>query len=373
MQRALRTGLLSAACVALCACTNGDGQSAQPIDGTAGAPTAGTTAQPNALAGTGAGVMGGNAGVAGEPLAGSGGQPAAGAGGAGGVSGAGAGGAPFDAGTMTADAAATPDATIDETILLPIVDPAEEGPYGVDRIDLVEGLSTHSLFVPNELALNGKHPVVIWTNGNGGTIDTLSYASFLEHVASHGFFVVADKASNGTREAEVDSQAAAIDWVLAQNALSGGQYFGRFDLDRIAVMGHSLGSLASFATASNEHVRTSIHFSGGITDNPVGFDPAWLQQMKRPAAFLCGGDDTTAGPSCEKDFAMAPVPVFYGVLAGASHIGPFISPRAGEYGRAGVAWLRWQLAGDPMFRSWFVGSDCALCTSPWTAMQRDLD
>jgi dienelactone hydrolase len=325
------------------------------------------------MAGASAGVTGGNAGTGGEPLAGVGGAPLAGTGGMSGGA-AGQGSAPLDAGSMITGDSAMPDATvIEESILPPIDDPAAAGPFGVERIDRIEGLSTHSLFVPDDVALNGKHPVAIWTNGNGGTIDTLSYASFIEHVASHGFLVVADKASNGTREAEVDSQAAAIDWVLAQNAESGGPYFERLDVSRIAVMGHSLGSLASFATASNEHVKTSIHFSGGITDNPVGFDPAWLQQMKRPAAFLCGGNDTTAGPSCEKDFAMAPVPVFYGVLAGASHIGPFTSARGGEYGRAGVAWLRWQLADDPAFRGWFVGSDCRLCASPWTAMQRDLD
>jgi dienelactone hydrolase len=307
-----------------------------------------------------AGVNAGSAGVGGQP-AGAGGMATTG----------GVGGDPplVDAGGTDA---AEPD-PIEESILPPIEDPAATGPFGVDRIDSVDGLGTHSLFVPDDVALNGKHPVVIWTNGNGGSLSTLSYASFVEHVASHGFLVIADKASNGTREAEVDSQGAAIEWVMAENARAGGSYYERIDVERIAVMGHSLGSLASFATASNDHVKTSIHFSGGITDNPVGFDPAWLSQMKRPAAFLCGGNDTTAGPSCEKDFAGAPVPVFYGVLAGASHIGPFVSARGGEYGRAGVAWLRWQLASDPEFRGWFVGSDCVLCTSPWTAMQRDLD
>jgi hypothetical protein len=67
------------------------------------------------------------------------------------------------------------------------------------------------------------------------------------------------------------------------------------------------------------------------------------------------------------DFEQAPpmLPVFYGVLQGTSHIGPFGGePRAGQYGRAGVAWLRWQLASDPMFASWFTGTDCTLCESP---------
>ncbi len=338
----------------------------------AGAGAGGVGGVPNGMAGAGAGGLGGAAGMGGQP-GGSGGMDAN----TGGMMASGGqGGVSSDAGSMMGDASDMADATVvdEPSILPPITDPAVEGPFGVDRIDTVAGLSTHSLFVPDAVALNGKHPIAIWTNGNGGTIDTLMYASFLEHVASHGFFVIADKASNGTREAEVESQGAAIEWVLAESSQSGGTYFGLLDLDRIAVMGHSLGSLASFATASNEHVRTSIHFSGGITDNPVGFDASWLQQMKKPAAFLCGENDAMAGPSCKKDFDMAPIPVFYGVLEGADHLGPFLfTPRAGEYGRAGVAWLRWQLAGDSTFEPWFVGADCVLCSSPWVADRRDLD
>ena len=64
---------------------------------------------------------------------------------------------------------------------------------------------------------------------------------------------------------------------VAENAKQGGDFFGKIDLDNIAVMGHSLGSLASFATAAqNPHVATSVHFSGGLTGNPVGFDESWL-------------------------------------------------------------------------------------------------
>jgi hypothetical protein len=126
----------------------------------------------------------------------------------------------------------------------------------------------------------------------------------------------------------------------------------------------------------NEHIASSVHFSGGLTGNPVGFDMSWLASMTKPAAFLCGGNDTSAGPACEQDFATAPamLPVFYGKLSGADHIGPFAaSPRGGEYGRAGVAWLRWQLANDATFKPYFAGSDCTLCGGEWTGVQRNLD
>jgi dienelactone hydrolase len=252
-------------------------------------------------------------------------------------------------------------------------DPAAAGPFMARYVPTAPGLDSHGLFVPSEQGLNGKNPVVVWTCGNGGTVTF--YQGFLEHLASHGFFVVADKGSSSDRLAEVQSQNDAIAWVLEQNM--SGDYSGKLDIDHIAVMGHSLGSLASFATAAmNEHVAASVHYSGGLTGNPVGFDMKWLADMTKPAAFLCGGNDTTAGPACEQDFAMAPaaLPVFYGVLRGADHIGPFGgTPRAGEYGRAGVAWLRWKLANDASYKPWFTGTDCKLCGGNWTGMQKNLD
>jgi dienelactone hydrolase len=326
-------------------------------------------------AGAGSAVVAGSAGAAGAGTAGVGAAAGTGMGGVGasGASGANAGASGAGQGGATAAGSGGASAVTGPT-LPAIDDPGANGPFTVDRVDTVSGLTSHSLFVPDAVGSHGKHPVVVWTCGNGGSVSF--YESFLDHLASHGFLVVADKASSSDRLAEVASQKAAIDWLLAENAKQGGDFSGKIDLDHIAVMGHSLGSLASFATAAqNEHVATSIHYSGGLTGNPVGFDESWLADMTKPAAFLCGGADGTAGPSCAMDFEKAPatLPVFYGVLAGASHIGPFGgTPRAGQYGRAGVAWLRWRLAGDAAFASWFVGPTCTLCASPWTAQKRNL-
>jgi dienelactone hydrolase len=369
-------GVLLPCLVAAC----GDGGGMVPSTAGTGLPSGGSAGTAmsaagasNAVAGgagasapsSGAGGMVAMGGIA-APVAGTGGQSGAsgsggdaGGGGAAGAGGGGGGGAPAVTGPT----------------LPAIDDPGGAGPFGVDRVANVSGLSDHTLFVPDDVGSHGKHPAVVWTCGNGGTV--AFYASFLEHLASHGFLVVADNASSGSdRMAEVDSQIAAIDWLIAENDKQGGEFAGKIDLDNIAVMGHSLGSLASFATAAqNAHVATSVHYSGGLTGNPVGFDESWLADMTKPAAFLCGGADSTAGPSCEMDFETAPpaLPVFYGVLGGASHIGPFgATPRAGQYGRAGVAWLRWQLAEDASFARWFVGADCTLCQSPWTAQQRNL-
>jgi dienelactone hydrolase len=338
------------------------------------APTAGSAGSLGAAAPTGAGQVSAN--KAGSPAAGAGAAGVTAAGAGDGAAAVGGGGATAAAAGSTATAGSAANGGVAASTgptLPPVDDPAGPGPFTSRQVPTADGLSSHALFVPSETGSNGKNPVVVWTCGNGGTVSF--YQGFLEHLASHGFFVVADKGSSSDRMAEVQSQNDAIAWVLQQNM--SGEYSGKLDVDHIAVMGHSLGSLASFATAAmNEHVAASVHYSGGLTGNPVGFDMSWQASMRKPAAFLCGGNDTSAGPACADDFDSAPamLPVFYGTLNGADHIGPFgTAPRGGEYGKAGVAWLRWKLANDDAYKSWFVGSDCKLCGGLWTGMARNLE
>jgi hypothetical protein len=255
--------------------------------------------------------------------------------------------------------------------LPPIDEPGEPGPFMVERVETAPGLDTASLFVPSELGKDGvKHPVVVWTNGATGGIGF--YQPFLEHITSHGFLIVADKMSGANHDPEIVMQKAGIDWVVAENERADSPYAGKLDVTKIAIMGHSLGAIASFGNADDPRLATTVHWSGGVTGNPVGVDESWINRIKHPVAFICGGSDSAAGPSCAADFTAAPddVAVYYGTLAGADHLGVFGNARGGEYGRAGVAWLRLTLAGDDSFKSWFTGDGCQFCQSPWTGMSR---
>jgi hypothetical protein len=283
------------------------------------------------------------------------------AGGVGGVAAAGSGGMPA-AGAMAAG-----------PTLPPITDPAMPGPFGFEVVATAPGLDTASLFVPAKLGENGvKHPIIVWTNGAGGTTDL--YKNLLQHFASHGFFVVADKMSGGDHNPEVTMQKAGIDWVAAEAERMDSPYFGKIDATRIAVAGHSLGSIASFASAAHPLVKASIHWSAGLTGNPVGAEESWLQGLHAPAAFFCGGAESAALPRCSGDFDNAPpsVPVFYGTVEGVTHTSTYGEPNAGQWGRAGVAWFRFALAGDESFRSWFKAPMCTLCSSPWTGKSRGI-
>jgi dienelactone hydrolase len=252
-----------------------------------------------------------------------------------------------------------------------IQDPAAAGPFSVETVATAPGLSSHTLYVPGDLGKDGvKHPIIVWTNGNGGS--TSFYEAFLRHVTSHGFFIVADKRSTSMRETEYAEQKKGIDWAVEQ--AGSGPYAGKIDPERIALMGHSMGSLSSFVNGPDPRVKTTVHWSGGLTGNPTGTDESYLAKLHAPAAFLCGGADGMAGPACANDFRDAPkeLPVFYGVLAGVGHLGVFSDRNGGQYGRVGVAWLGWKLAGQESLKEYFVGSSCKACASPWTGMSRNL-
>jgi hypothetical protein len=336
-----------------------------------GAASAGTKAQP-AAGGTPAAMSGTTPTTA--ATSGSAGTAAAAAGAmsSGSAAQAGAGGAadsiPASAGTgAAAGAGGSASSTAPgQSILPPIEDPAMPGPFGFEQVPTAEGLTTHTLFVPGKLGDGGvKHPILVWMNGATGS--TSFYQNMLEHFASHGFFVVADKMSGGNHDPEIVEQDVAIDWVLAEAARSDSPYFGKIDPERLGIAGHSLGSVGSFANTGHAAVKSSIHWSGGLTGNPVGADDSWLQLIKAPAAFLCGGAEPRALPRCSGDFDNAPagVPIFYGTIEGVGHTDVFGERNGGQWGRAAIAWWRLTLAGDESFRSWFNGPDCELCAAPW--------
>ena len=259
-------------------------------------------------------------------------------------------------------------------VLPPASDPGAKGPFSVMRLESVEGLSTHGIIAPTELGMGGiKHPVLIWINGASASFS--SYRNMLDNVAAHGFFIVSDKQSGFESAPEVEAQKAALDWVMRAATQQGGPYAGKLDTTRIAIGGHSMGSVASFGNVADPRIKTSIHMAGGLVGNPEGADESSISKLHAPTTFLCGAQDSNGLPRCKSDFAAAPpnVPLFFGVLAGVGHTDEFDKPNGGRWGRVLVAWLRWQLADEVSYAPSFVGPQCEFCKGDWTAQKKAID
>ena len=315
---------------------------------------------------------GGGAGIAGSPGTSGAGS---GTGGGAGTSGApGTGGASSSGGSGSAGAGGAAS-TADTGVFPPITDPGTKGPFTPTTVSSTGPMNGYTAFLPMELGKNGlKHPIVIW--GNGATATPSNYLTLLNHLASHGFAILA---YNTTPQGP--QMTAAIDWMIAENTRQGSTYLGKLDTTKIAAMGHSAGSLATFQIAADARLTTTMHLDGGTmaphTDN---------QNLKKPAAFICGdsgGDGLITGdlarPNCDIDFMDAMTPVWYGDVVGASHLtvatAPATDPKMAKgFLAATAAWLRWQLAADTTMKKLFVGPSCDLCSDKavWTVQQKNL-
>jgi hypothetical protein len=325
-----------------------------------------TTAGNGASAGTGGkpgGVSGSNSNGNSNSSSGSNSSGGSNAGGAGGVM------AQPDGGAMPAPTTGPFPAVSDLT---------GNGPYQSTTMSGVGPNSNYTVYLPTELAPSGaKNPIVVWMSGGGTGPDLYP---LLPHLATHGFVVVASNTIPGVGDevALGTELKAGITWALDENKRTDSMLFGKLDESKIASMGYSMGSLATFTIADDERLTTTVHISGG------NMDPSRVMNLRHPAAFFCGIPDANcsdllasncdiAGANCATDFMNATTPVFYGVF-NYGHLGILTAPYTDLITGAATGWLRWKLMGDTTLAAMFVGNDCTLCkdTMDWKIQQKGL-
>jgi hypothetical protein len=92
-----------------------------------------------------------------------------------------------------------------------------------------------------------------------------------------------------------------------------------------------------------------------------------------PTLYINGDKLDPAVINAADDFERLKVPVFFGSRRGAGHAGTYSHANGGEFANVAVAWLRWQLKGDPDSARVFTGAACSLCRdSNWTVRRKGL-
>ncbi|HVW29148.1 MAG TPA: hypothetical protein VHC69_27470 [Polyangiaceae bacterium] len=103
---------------------------------------------------------------------------------------------------------------------------------------------------------SGKIPVISWANGTCAQPE--GYGPLLRYVASYGFFVIAAN----SREVGTGKEVLhALDYAAAANMDPKSPYYGKLDLDKVGVMGHSQGGGATVTAASDSRVKAVIIFN----------------------------------------------------------------------------------------------------------------
>lgn len=371
--------------------TGGVSTGGTPSGGIGGAPTGGTPSGGTGGMTTGGTPSGGAGGTTtggtpsgGEAAGGVGGDVGTGGGepggaGAGGQSGVG-GQAGSQTGGGTGTGGGTPSGCVGDVV--PTADPTRAGPFQVaadknvgplagDLPDPIYGdeQQRFNVYRPQNLADSGYcHPILIWANGYtdnpepnpplcvvdaGANKWCGQYLPMMNHLASHGFVVVASL-STATGRGDPLPTIVGLDWILEQAEDPTSPYYHRLDTANIGQLGHSFGGMSTCMSASEPRYKALATICGTST----------LSGVHTPMLFFCGGRDTTVKCDGVRDTfrTVTDQPAIFINELNSDH-GSWVYQGAGGVSlSSAAAWFRVHLMGDTANRRFFYGANCTFCS-----------
>jgi hypothetical protein len=228
------------------------------------------------------------------------------------------------------------------------------GPFSIRRETNVGPDAAYDIVRPMQLGEEGRrHPIVSWNNGTLYPIDR--YQDLLDHWASHGFVVIG---AHTNRTAGGAVHKTAIDWLVAENARAGSEYYGRLDVTMIGAAGHSQGGGASITAGADVPGPAGI-----VTTMPLmpisSFERPQLAQHAASMLLVSATEDDRANGVANQ--AISDVTT---ELVDAQFVGVHEDAMNPGIHGATVAWLRYQLMGDETAKAQFYPpATCGLCQS----------
>jgi hypothetical protein len=247
-------------------------------------------------------------------------------------------------------------------------------------IEVHSGFPEWTVYRPETVGPETKHPIVIW--GEGGCLQNGTlYGQWLLELASYGVIAIADgkpaasassdPAANGIRPGpDAKPMMMAIDWITAENARPCSPFYQKLAVDKIGIGGQSCGGMMTLLSAGDKRVATAMVFNSGLSSG----DATLFGSYHAPMLFLAGGSSDFLSTSATANVrAITTVPIWYGNL-NVGHAGTWDQANGGEMGRVATGWVRWKLLGDSGLEKMFVGADCELCKSPsmWMMIQKKM-
>jgi hypothetical protein len=250
------------------------------------------------------------------------------------------------------------------------------GPYATTAGTVKDGSGKviYDLFYPsNYAALGFKSPIVTWGNGTAGKPAMVS--TFLDHLASYGFTVIASTSGWTGSGKQID---AAARYLAAQNSAAGSVFDGKLDVHEVAAVGLSQGAGGVVRAATNDPalITTVLTFSlpNTLWARPNPGCPTRADCLPNPAAltqpvfFISTHgpfDAVIASPATERAFYNGTtVHAALGIIRNsdgkrADHASIENTANGGnpggELGYA-TAWLEYRLRGDATAAGAFTGA-----------------
>ena len=139
-----------------------------------------------------------------------------------------------------------------------------------------------------------------------------------------------------------------LDWLTDQNAASGSEYYHCLDLDHVAAMGQSCGGAQVLGVAHDPRIKTCVMLNSGIGDmEMMGTTKEKLKNLHQPMFYMIGGPGDIAYANAQKDYERIAdnIPVVM-LNSKDGHSGTYYEKYGGNYAKAVVKWLDWQLKGQ---------------------------
>lgn len=264
---------------------------------------------------------------------------------------------------------------------LPSANPTSAGPFQVAADKGVGPLAgvipdpiygdeqqRYNVYRPANLAESGHcHPILIWANGytdnpepnppecvvdSGANKWCGQYLPLMNHLASHGFVVVASL-STATAEGDPLPTIAGLDWILEQAEDPSSPYYHRLDTSNIGQLGHSYGGMSTCISASEPRYKALATICGTRT----------LSGVHTPMLFFCGGKDETVECDGVKETfsSVTDQPAFFINELNSDHGSWVYQGANGVSLSSTAAWFRAHLMGDTESRKFFYGAGCTFC------------
>ena len=170
----------------------------------------------------------------------------------------------------------------------------------------------------------GGAPYAAITFGHGFFRPVSSYQSTLEHLASHGYFVIASDSEGGlfpNHQNFADDIKRCLTYLEQENASAASVLFGQVATTKFGASGHSMGGGASIlATAQDSRIKALANLAAAET-NPSA--AAAMPQITVPVSLISASSDTIVpvASNGQTMFNAAVTPKLLAVIQGGWHCG----------------------------------------------------
>lgn len=166
------------------------------------------------------------------------------------------------------------------------------------------------------------YPAITFGHGFFQTVST--YQSTLEHLATHGYFVIATNSESGlfpNHQNFANDLRTSLDYLTQENSNSASTLFNQVAINNFGASGHSMGGGASILAASQDTRIKALANLAAAETNPSA--TAAMSGVTAPAMLISGSADTIVPVSSNGQLMYNAVttPKILPIIQGAWHCG----------------------------------------------------